>query len=256
MGRLDGLVAVVTGAAHSDRASLGSVFARTLAREGARVVVADVRDTTSVVREIEAAGGSALGVTTDVRDEASLRSMMHSTIERFGAIDILVNNAAIGSNMKPAPVLDIDVAEWDEIFAINVRGVFLSTKAAIPHMRERRRGKIINIGSSMVNAGSPDRLHYVAAKGAIHAMTRALSRELGPDGICVNTLAFGLITSKLNEQALAPGAQYRSVIFGARAMPVHLHAEEVAEGLVFLASPQSGPMTGQILMLDPGSVHL
>lgn len=255
MKSLEGRVAIVTGAARGERAALGSVFAQALAKEGASIVAADFRDTTPVVRDIEAAGGQALAVEVDVRSEASVQAMMRAAIDRFGAIDILVNNAGVGSNMDPVSLLDIRTEDWDEIFQANVRGPFFCVKAALPHMRARRQGKIINLGSSMAMSGAPHRLHYVSAKGAVHAMTRALSRELGGDGIQVNTLAFGLITSRLNEHKLEEGMPYRKAIFGQRAMPVHLHAEDVAAGLVFLASSASDHMTGQMLMLDPGSVH-
>lgn len=254
MPRLENRVAIVTGAAYGERAALGAAFALALAKEGAKVVVADTQNCASVVRDIEAAGGAALGVKLDVRDAASIAAMVAATIDRFGKIDILVNNAAIGSNIPPVSVLDIDPHDWDAIYAVNVRGPFLCVKAVLPHMRRQRYGKIINIGSTMMYSGAPNRLHYVSAKGAVLAMSRALARELGPDGICVNTLAYGLITSKLNEEVLENDEAYRSHAFKPRAMPVHLRAEDVTGSLVFLASPESDHMTGQCLMADPGSV--
>jgi NAD(P)-dependent dehydrogenase (short-subunit alcohol dehydrogenase family) len=254
MGRLDNRVAIVTGGAHGERAALGAAFALSLAKEGAKVVVADRVDTASVVREIEAGGGSALGVQADVRDEASIGAMVAETIARFGQVDILVNNAAVGSNIPPVGVEDIDIGAWDDIYAINVRGPFLCVKAVLPHMRARGYGKIINIGSTMMYSGAPKRLHYVSAKGAVLAMSRALARELGPSGICVNTLAYGLITSKLNEAMLENDEEYRAHAFRPRAMPVHLRAADVTGALLFLASSDSDHVTGQCLMADPGSV--
>lgn len=254
MARLENRVAIVTGAAHGERAALGAAFALALAKEGAKVVAADLADTGSVVREIEAAGGHALGLRVDVRDETSVRAMVAAAIAHFGQVDILVNNAAIGSNIPPVAVDEIELAAWDEIYAVNVRGPFVCVKAALPHMRERGYGKIINVGSTMMYSGAPRRLHYVSAKGAVLAMSRALARELGPHGICVNTLAYGLITSKLNEDMLETDAAYRDHAFRPRAMPVHLRAEDVTGALVFLASPESDHMTGQCLMADPGSV--
>ena len=254
MGRLENRVAIVTGAAHGERAALGAAFALALAKEGAKLVVADLHDCASVAREIELAGGEALALKVDVRDAASIAAMVAATIARFGKIDILVNNAAIGSNIPPVSVLDIDPAGWDAIYAVNVRGPFMCVKAVLPHMRRQHYGKIINVGSTMMYSGAPNRLHYVSAKGAVLAMSRALARELGPDGICVNTLAYGLITSKLNEEALETDEAYRSHAFRPRAMPVHLRAEDVTGSLVFLASPESDHMTGQCLMADPGSV--
>ncbi|OGA14761.1 MAG: hypothetical protein A3G25_13410 [Betaproteobacteria bacterium RIFCSPLOWO2_12_FULL_63_13] len=256
MGRLDNRVAVVTGAAHGERAALGSHFAKALAAEGAKLVVADLKDCASVAGEIVSGGGEALSVTVDVRDEQSTRDLVAATLARYGRLDILVNNAAIGSNIPPVPVLDLDVRAWDELYAVNVRGPFLCVKAALPQMRKQKYGKIINIGSQTMYLGLPNRLHYVSAKGAIMAMTRALARELGPDGICVNTIAYGLITSALTEHEMEQDPAHKARVFGPRMMQVHIRVEDVAGGLVYLASPESDRMTGQCLMVDPGSVCL
>jgi len=256
MGRLDNRVAIVTGAAHGERAALGSHFARALAAEGAKVAVADIKDCASVAAEIESSGGKALSVRVDVRDEQSVRGMVQATIERFGRLDILVNNAAVGSNTPAVPLMELDARAWDELYAVNVRGPFLCVKAALPQMRAQKYGKIINIGSATIYSGLPNRLHYVSAKGAIHAMTRSLARELGPDGICVNTIAYGLISSPMTEHEMEKDPAHRARVFGPRMMPVHLKAEDVAGGLVYLASPESDRMTGQCLMIDPGSVCL
>lgn len=255
MKRLENRVAIVTGGSHGERAALGADFAKALAAAGAKVVVADIRDCASVVKEIEAAGGEALAVHVDVRDEASVAAMAAAAIKRFGRIDILLNNAAIGSNIPPVKVGDIALDAWDDIYAVNVRGPFVCVKAVLPQMRKQGYGKIINVGSTMMYSGAPNRLHYVSAKGAVLAMSRALSRELGPEGICVNTLAYGLVTSRINEQALEDDAEYRAHAFRPRAMPVHLRAEDITGGLIFLASAESDHMTGQCLMIDPGSVH-
>lgn len=255
MGRLNGRVAIVTGAAHGERAALGSVFARSLAAEGARVTVADLHDCASVVREIESEGGEALGLRLDVREPSSVSAMVEETAARFGKIDILVNNAAIGSNIPPVPILQLDVEAWDELYAVNVRGPFLCVKAVLPHMRRRGYGKIINVGSITAISGLPNRLHYVSAKGAIHAMTRALAHELGPDGICVNTIAYGLVTSPLTEREFQADPAHRSRVFGPRAMQVDLRPDDIVGGLVYLASPESDHVTGQRLIVDPGSVH-
>lgn len=256
MGRLDNRVAIVTGAAHGDRAALGSHFAAALSAEGAKVVVADLKDCASVASQIGSAGGEALSVSVDVRDEQSVRDMVNAAIERFGRLDILVNNAAIGSNIPPVPVMNLSVRDWDEMYAVNVRGPFLCVKAALPQMRKQKYGKIINIGSQTMYMGLPNRLHYVSAKGAVTAMTRALARELGPDGICVNTIAYGLISSALTEHEMDKDPAHRARVFGPRMMQVHLRVEDVTGGLIYLASSESDRMTGQCLMVDPGSVCL
>ena len=255
MGRLDGRVAIVTGAAHGNRAAIGAVYARALAHEGARVTVADIQDGGSVAAEIEAASGEALSVTTDVRDEDSVREMVTKTVERFGRLDILVNNAAIGSNIPPIPVSDMTVSEWDDLMAVNVRGAFLCVKAAIPEMRRNGYGKIINVGSATMMSGLPNRLHYVTAKGAIYAMTRALATELGKDGIRVNTIAYGLITNPVVAEEFTAHPEKRAAILGARAMPSDIYADDLVGSLIYLASADSDATTGQCLNIDGGDVY-
>jgi NAD(P)-dependent dehydrogenase (short-subunit alcohol dehydrogenase family) len=250
MKRLTGRVAVVTGAAHGPKASLGVAFAKALAREGASVVAAARRDCGAVASEIEAAGGTALALHVDVSQEASIQEMVAKTIERFGRLDILVNNAAVGSNIPPIPLEKISAAEWDELMTVNVRGPFLCTKAVVPVMRRHSYGKIINVGSTMMVGGMPNRLHYVTAKGAILAMTRALSRELGPHGIRVNTIATGLLMSPIVEQAISK--QHHQEVLAARAIKQDVFPTDLAGTLVFLASAESDAITGQFIIVDNG----
>ena len=127
----------------------------------------------------------------DVSDEAQCKALVAKTLERFGKIDILVNNAALYAPLEPVSVTDIDVELWDKVMAVNVRGLFMMTKHVAPHMIARKSGKIINIGSGTAARGIPDFAHYVTSKGAVTSFTRAVSRELGQHGICVNTLAPG-----------------------------------------------------------------
>jgi NAD(P)-dependent dehydrogenase (short-subunit alcohol dehydrogenase family) len=192
MRRLEGKVAIVTGAADGPKAALGAAFAQGLAAEGAKVVAADIKDCGSVVERIAASNGIAHQAIVDVRDEASVAALMAETEKTFGRLDILVNNAAMGSNTPPIAIGDIPVALWDEVMAVNIRGTFLSTRAAVPLMRRNGYGKIVNLGSATMLNGFSHRLHYVASKGAIAAMTRSLAKELGPYGIRVNTLVPGL----------------------------------------------------------------
>lgn len=192
MGRVDGRVAIVTGAAQG----IGAVYARALAAEGAKVVVADVLDGQGVARAIHLDGGDAVFVQTDVSDEASVQSLVAAATGRYGRIDILVANAAIYASLKLRPFLEISSAEWDRVMAVNVRGTFLCARAVVPEMRRNGWGRIVNISSATVFKGTPNLLHYVSSKGAIVALTRALAREVGPDGICVNTLAPGLVMSE------------------------------------------------------------
>jgi len=252
MGRLDGRVAIVTGAAHGNRAAIGSVYAAALAREGAKVTVADTKDCGSVVAEIEQAGGMASAATVDVRDEASVAAMVARTLDRFGRLDILVNNAGIGSNIPPIPVTEMTVADWDDVMAVNVRGPFLCTKAAVPAMKQAGYGKIINVGSSTMLSGLPNRLHYVASKGAVLAMTRALAKELGGFGIRVNTVGYSLVSNAVTAAEFKENPEKQKMILGARAIPRHIFPQDLVGTLVYLASADSDAMTGQFINIDGG----
>lgn len=252
MGRLDGRVAIVTGAAHGNRAAIGAVYAAALAREGAKVVVADVKEPGSVAAEIEAAGGAALPVTVDVRDEKSVHAMVTKTVEHFGKLDILVNNAGLGSNIPPVHITALSVADWDDLMAVNVRGPFLCARAAIPVMREYGYGKIINVGSSTMLSALPYRLHYVTSKGAILAMTRAMAKELGPYGIRVNTVGYSLISNAVTEAEFTTHPEKRKMIIGARSIAKDIYPADLVGTLVYLASADSDAMTGQFVNIDGG----
>ncbi len=168
-------VALITGAAKG----IGRAYALGLANAGYAVVVADIVDPAPVVAEVEAAGGIALGVTVDVSDRASADAMAQATLDAFGRIDALINNAAIFSSIRKKAFDELNVEEWDEVFAVNVRGTWLCARAVAPTMKERHYGKIVNVSSMTVPSGIPLFLHYVSSKAAIVGLTRALARELG-----------------------------------------------------------------------------
>ncbi len=176
MGKLEGRTAIVTGGAHG----LGQHFARALADEGATVAILDIKGIDAAVTAIDASAGrkACFGLTTDVSDEASVKAAVAAIIDRTGRIDILVNNAAVYSTLPLAGFADIDVALWDKVMAVNLRGPFLMAKHAAPAMIARRSGKIINIASGTAYKGMPLMLHYVTSKGGrggLHArpVTRA-----------------------------------------------------------------------------------
>jgi len=252
MSKLNGKVAIVTGAAQG----IGATYAKALANEGAKVVLTDIHDCKSVANEITATyqGSETLTLITDVSDEKSTQEMVEKTLKHFGNIDILVNNAAIFGTLIPGRFEDIDVAEWDRLMAVNVKGPWLCTKAVSPTMRQNGCGKIINIASGTLYKGTPGLLHYVSSKGAIIAMTRVLSRELGEDGICVNTISPGLTMSEnvLNSENWMAG---RDTNKETRALKRYQTPEDLIGALIFLASEESDFMTGQSMVVDGGSAN-
>ncbi|NVO17414.1 MAG: SDR family oxidoreductase [Rhodoplanes sp.] len=252
-GRLAGRVAIVTGAAYGPKAALGAVFAEALCAEGASVVVADIVDAEPVAAALRATGGRALAVSVDVTDERSVEAMAAAAVEAFGRLDILVNNAVVGSNVPPVPLAALDVDAWDRVMAVGLRGSFLCAKAAAPRMAANGWGKIVNIGSTTMQEGLPNRLHYVSMKGGILAMTRALARELGAQGIRVNTLATGLVANPAAGAAFTAKPELAAAIRTARAIKEDITSEDLKGPLVFLCSPESDAITGQFIVADKGA---
>jgi NAD(P)-dependent dehydrogenase (short-subunit alcohol dehydrogenase family) len=246
---LDGKVAVITGGA----GGIGFAFARRLLAEGARVVIADVADAPAAVDKLDA-GDRALGVMTDVSSVASVRAMVDAAAARFGRIDVLVNNAAIFSTLKPRPFDQIPDAEWERVMAVNVRGVWNCARAVVPLMRAQGGGRIINVASAIVAKGTALLLHYVTSKGAVVAMTRALARELGPDRITVNAIAPGLILSDAVQANPDLTGFQLGAVMQARSIRRDAFPDDVEGTLVFLAGDDSAFMSGQTLIVDGGSV--
>jgi NAD(P)-dependent dehydrogenase (short-subunit alcohol dehydrogenase family) len=250
--RLSGKVAIVTGAG----SGIGKALATRLADDGASVVVADVAKFDLAAAEIaKATGARTLGLQIDVSSEADVARMATETVQAFGRIDILVNNAAIFSSIKLKPFEQIEVAEWRKVMDVNILGVALCCRACVPHMRKAGGGRIINLASGAPIKGVPLFLHYISSKGAVIAMTRGLARELGKDGITVNTLAPGFTLSE-NVAKDPTHVKQGEVTRMTRAIQRDETPEDLVGTVSFLASADAAFMTGQTLVVDGGSAML
>src|ERR1700678_2892450 len=254
MARLDGRVAIVTGGAKG----IGRHYSRALVAEGARVMIADIAGGEEAASEIAHAHGtnSVASAVTDVSDETSVKDVVGRTVERFGKIDVLVNNAALFAPLQEQPATEIDAALWDRVMAVNLRGPFLMVKHVAPHMIAQGYGKIINIGSGTAFKGIPRMLHYVTSKGGIMAFTRSLSRELGEHGIRVNTLAPGFIRSD-TVMAENPGHAENAgkISVAGRAIRRDAYPQDLLGALGFLGGAHSDFSPGQTIAVDGGNVN-
>jgi len=253
MGRLTGRTAIVTGGARG----IGVHYADALAGEGAQVMIGDIRDGAEVANDISArhGQGAADSAILDVSREDAVKAFVARTIDRFGKIDILVNNAAVFADLPPQPVTDIAVEDWDRVMAVNVRGPFLMVKHVAPHMKAAGYGKIINIGSGTAHKGLPNFSHYVSTKGAMTAFSRALSRELGEFKICVNTLAPGFTISDGVMENGDFHDKWRGPIVASRAIKREMLPEDLRGAILFLSSAESDFVTGQTISVCGGSIN-
>jgi pyridoxal 4-dehydrogenase len=234
-------VAIVTGGAQG----IGRAIVDKLSAEGAAVAVADING--NGANAAAAAQPRAIGLTVDVSDPTAVNDMVARTVEQFGRLDILVNNAAI---VPFTAWDDIDFAEWRRIMAVNLDGVFLTCRAASDEMRKAGYGRIVNIASNVIVAGTPNLAHYVAAKGGVFGFTRALATELGKYGITVNSIAPGLTET---EGVLAsPHAEAFDFVQMLQAIPRRGVAADIAPAVAFLASEEARWVTGSMLVVDGG----
>jgi NAD(P)-dependent dehydrogenase (short-subunit alcohol dehydrogenase family) len=247
--KLAGKTAIVTGGAMG----IGRAFADGLAAEGANIVIADQTGAEAAAAEMTEAGFTALGIACDVSSEEETRRMAAQSIESFGAIDVLINNAGIYSSLAPQPFEEQTAEEWRKILDVNVVGTFLCCQAVVAQMRAQGGGRIINLSSGTPFKGVPYLLHYVASKGAINAITKALAKELGGDGILVNGIAPGFT---LSDGVMANPVQLeklKEISLQARVIQRDQVPSDLVGAAVYFASADSAFVTGQTLVVDGGA---
>ncbi len=246
MGKLDGRVAIVTGGGRG----LGKAFCMGLAAEGARILAATNEPVglDQAIEEVRQLGTEAESLLVDVTSDEDMKKMARYAVDRFGRIDILVNNAALYYGLRRKPFHEITSDEWDVVMAVNVKGLWLSTKAVYPYMKEAGKGKVINLASEVFFTGSHGFAHYVATKGAVVGLTRALAIELGPDNICINAIAPGF-TDTEGSRTIADVARYDTSKTPLSRLGT---AEDIVGAAIFLSSDAADFITGQTLLVDGG----
>ena len=247
MGRLKEKVVIVTGGARG----LGKIFCLSLAKEEANVVVADIleKGARETSEEITAKGGRSIALGVDITSEPDTLRMAGETMEAFGRIDILVNNAAHLYGITRKPFVEIPLDEWDRMMTVNLKGPFLCCRAVFPQMERQGKGKIINISSETAFTGSPYFAHYVTSKGGIISFTRSLAAELGQYSICVNAVAPGFTETEAAKTTIGDISKYdvNRTPLGRLEQP-----GDLIGAVLFLASDESDFITGQTLVVDGG----
>lgn len=245
--RLKDKVAIITGSA----AGIGEAAAEIFVREGARVLLAD-RDLPGAEKVAARIGPHAMAIQTDVSKSAEVKRMVESAVERFGRIDILANNAGYGI---PGTVVNTEEADWDALMAVNLKGVFLCCKHAIPVMAAQGGGTIVNTASNVATVGILDRAAYVASKGGVAALTKAMALDHAKQNIRVNCVAPGVTWSSYFEKMVTdhPDPESFKVKLRARA-PINRWAEpiEIANAILWLASDEASFATGAMFTVDGG----
>jgi len=238
---------IVTGAS----TGIGQAFSVACASYGAKIIVADMNSGEETVEIIKSKGGEAKFVEVDVANEKSTDLMAKAAYDWTGRVDGLINNAAYFREVKLTPFEEIDVAVWDKIFDVNVKGIWQCSKAVIPYMRKNNGGSIINISSVVAVAGQPGYLHYVATKGAVLAMTKGLAKECGKDLVRVNTIAPGfVITDATRNRPI----EWQQTFLKARAISREQRPEDLVGTAVYLLSDLSSFVSGQTHVVDGGHI--
>jgi len=248
--RLQDKVAIITGGGRG----IGRAFALTFAQEGAKVVVTQ-RTTTEIegtVSEIKASGGNALAVTMDIRDPEQVNKMIQRAADEFGGIDILINNAGFYGGLGHKRWDDWSLEEWRASWDINVVGGWLCAKGVVPYMRERGKGKIVNISSVTFHMGYPGQLPYTCTKAAIIALTRGMARSLGRYLINVNAIAVGYTMTEASANMPGRDAEGDKVLIAKRCIRREEQPEDLVGTGVFLVSDDSDFISGQTIVVDGG----
>jgi len=242
-------VVIVTGGG----VGIGRAYSLGLAKEGAKVVVADIQEQEAkkVADEINGEGGDALAVPVDVTSADKTRAMAEASLQKYGRIDVLVNNAGLYTAIKKKPFSEISGQEWDRVMAVNLKGLFYCAQAVYPAMKTQGKGKIINISSGTVLGGTPFFVHYVTSKAGVIGFTRALARELGPDNIAVNAITPGLTISGPQQEGVLTPEQLqdrrKKRCFQRDQLP-----QDLVGTVIFLSSEDSDFITGQTINVDGG----
>jgi 3-oxoacyl-[acyl-carrier protein] reductase len=243
-----GKVVIVTGGG----SGIGKIYSQRLAEGGAKVVLADIAadEADKVAAGIKDAGGEALCTPTDVSDETAVQAMVERTIETYGRIDGLINNASMMSVLPRGDWFRISVERWDQVMAVNLRGIFVCCRAVYPHMKAGGGGRIINISSSRIWEGNPNRLDYTTSKAGVIGLTRALAREVGDDGIGVNAITPGFTMSET--QVASSSSNYMAGRDEGKCFKRPQFPDDLVGAVMFLLSDASGFITGQTLNVDGG----
>ena len=245
---VSGKVVIVSGGG----TGIGKIYSQRLAQGGAKVILADIaaEEADRIAAEINDAGGEAFSVPSDISDENAVQKMVDRTIETYGRIDGLINNASLMSVLPRGEWFKISVERWDQVMAVNLRGIFLCCRAVYPHMKEQGGGRIVNISSGRIWEGNPNRLDYTTSKAGVIGLTRALAREVGDDGIGVNAITPGFTMSET--QIASSSSNYMAGRDEGKCFKRTQFPDDLVGAVMFLLSDASGFITGQTLNVDGG----
>ena len=246
-------VVVITGAARG----LGRRYAEAFAAEGARVAISDVRNCTEALEALRSTGAAVIAAETDVTSLESCKDLAAKTMDQFGRIDILINNAALYGSLTFAPFEQLDEAEWDRVMAVNVKGLWNMCRAVMPSMREQNSGAIVNVSSLAATYGMPNGLHYTTSKAAVIGLTRGLAREVGRWGVRVNSVAPNVVNTEATSEVFGDKRdKVIDVTLSQQALRKPLEPDDIVGTVMFLAGDHSRMTTGQTVMVDGGTVLL